>query len=215
MNLRAIVSSLFAVVLIFTALASAQDNGPLHRWTFNVGAGPTAAVGTMHGRLNTGWNFNGGAGINVSNPFAVMLDFGYNTFGISDQALTQLNEPDGNARIYSVTIDPMLRIGYDHRIGAYIIGGAGWYRRTVEFTQPTTAVVPFFDPWFGYFGQAAIPADVVIGSRTIDTGGANIGAGFTVGMAGGAKFYTEARYHWMNAGTHNTTILPITLGVRW
>jgi len=169
----------------------------------------------MHNRLNTGWNFNAGGGINISNPLAIVAEFGYNSFGISDQALSQLNVPDGNTRIYSVTINPMLRIGYDHKFGGYLIGGGGCYRRTVEFTQPTTAIVPFYDPWWGFFGQAAIPADQVIGSRTVDVGGWNVGGGFTFGNAQGPKFYTEARYHWMNAGAHNTTVLPITFGVRW
>jgi hypothetical protein len=214
MKTRTILSFVLAFLVLSTA-ALAQDGGPLHRWTFNVGGGPTAAIGTMHNRLNTGWNFNAGGGLNVSNPFAIVAEFGYNSFGISDQALAAINVPGGSARIYSVTINPMLRFGYDQRIGGYVIGGGGWYRRTVEFTQPTTALVPFFDPWFGYFGQAAIPANQVIGSRTQDVGGANIGAGFTVGVAQGAKFYTEVRYHWMNAGAHNTTVLPVTFGLRW
>ncbi len=212
MNFRATITSLLAVFLLSVAARAQSD---MHRWTFNVGAGPTATIGTMHNRLNTGFNFNAGGGINVSHPLAIMAEFGYNSFGISDQALSALNVPGGNARIYSLTIDPMLRFGYDHKFGGYIIGGGGWYRRTVEFTQPTTAIVPFYDPWWGFFGQAAIPADQVIGSRTVDVGGWNIGAGFTVGIPRGAKFYTEARYHWMNAGTHNTTVLPITFGVRW
>jgi hypothetical protein len=206
---------LLAAFVVFTLAATAQDNGPAHRFTFNVGGGPTAAIGTMHNRLNTGWNFNAGGGLNVNNPFAIVAEFGYNSFGLSNQSLAQLNVPGGNARIYSVTINPMIRFGYDNRIGGYVIGGGGWYRRTVEFTQPTTALVPFFDPWWGFFGQAQIPANQVIGSRTVDTGGANIGAGFTFGVARGAKFYSEVRYHWMNAGTHNTTILPVTFGVRW
>lgn len=211
MNLRATLTILFAFLLISLA-AFAQ---PAHRWTFNVGAGPTAAIGTMHNRLNTGWNINAGGGINASNTFALVAEFGYNSFGVADQALAALNVPDGSARIYSVTLNPMIRFGYDRRFGGYIIGGGGWYRRTVEFTQPTTAIVPVFDPWFGFIGSAVIPADQVIGSKTNDAGGANIGAGFTFGVAEGAKFYTEVRYHWMNAGSHNTTVLPITFGFRW
>jgi hypothetical protein len=204
--------SFLAALVLCTAVAFAQ---PAHRFTFNIGGGPTIPVGPVHSRLNTGYNFNAGGGLNLSDAFAITAEFGYNHLGVSDRALSELSVPDGSSRVYSVTINPMLRFGYDRKFGGYIIGGGGWYRRTVEFTRPTTTTVPFFDPWFGFFGTAVIPADVVIGSRTIDTGGANVGAGLTIGVAQGAKFYTEVRYHWMNAGTHDTTLLPVTFGLRW
>ena len=213
MKTLATLFSLFCL-LAFGSLAIAQD-GPDHRWNFNIGAGPTVPVGSIHSRLNTGWNFSAGGGINLSNALGIIAEFHHDNLGVSDRALRDLNVPNGSARIYSLTINPTLRFGYDQKIGGYIIGGGGWYRRTVEFTQPTTAVVPVFDPWFGFLGQAVIPADQVIGSRTIDTGGANIGAGVTYGLPRGAKFYAEVRYHWMNAGRHDTTMLPITFGLRW
>jgi hypothetical protein len=205
---------LCAAFVALSSLVFAQD-GPAHRFTFNVGAGPTVPVGVMNNKLNTGWNINAGAGVNLSNPFAIIAEFGYNNLGVSDQALAALNVPDGTTRIYSVTIDPMIRFGYGHRVGGYVIFGGGWYRRTVEFTRPTTAIVPFFDPWFGFFGTAIIPANQVLGSFTNDAGGANAGAGITIGVPHGAKFYAEARYHYINAGRHKTTILPITFGIRF
>lgn len=41
-----------------------------------------------------------------------------------------------------------------HLIGTfdtYLIGGGGYYRRTVEFTQPAITTVTAFDPFFGFY----------------------------------------------------------------
>ena len=97
-----------------------------------------------------------------------------------------------------------------------MIGGGGLYTRTVEFTRPTTAAVPFFDPWFGFFGTAFIPANRVIGTVTRHAGGWNAGGGLTFGIGhGGAKFYTEARYHWAGTEGRPIQIVPVTFGLRW
>src|SRR5690242_12210202 len=47
-------------------------------------------------------------------------------------------------------------------INPYVVGDVGYYRRVVEFTQPTLQPAVVFDPFFGFF-QGAIPADRVLG----------------------------------------------------
>src|SRR5437870_3521674 len=82
------------------------------------------------------------------------------------------------------------------RATPYIVGGGGYYRRTVEFTQPTTEIITAFDPFYGFF-PAAVPANIVLGSFTQNKGGLNGGAGVSVRIRGdsSASFFAEARYH--------------------
>ena len=46
-----------------------------------------------------------------------------------------------------------LRITDGHKVNPYAGGGVGYYRRTVQFTQPTLTPVFFFDPFFDPFSR--------------------------------------------------------------
>jgi Outer membrane protein beta-barrel domain len=208
------VAALAAVTFVSSGLHAQTFSE--HKWNFNVGAGVTPALGTTGDRMNTGWHYTLGGGYSFNTREALMLEFSQTEMGVSNSVLNNLNVPDGNARIYSVTLDPVYRFWAGAHVGAYGIAGVGYYRRTVEFTQPTTAIVPVFSPWFGYIGPVAIPANEVIGSFSSNAVGLNVGLGFTIGNPeGGPKFYTEVRYHWVNTRNSPTDILPITLGIRW
>jgi hypothetical protein len=127
----------------------------------------------------------------------------------------QVNEPAGNAHIWALKLDPVLRflnIGPAH---VYAIVGGGYYRRTVQFTRATTTVVDIFDPWWGYFGPAVVPENQVLGTVTKGAGGANGGLGASFNVSGHTQHYVEARYHYVWTENRATQILPITFGVRW
>src|SRR4051812_27707980 len=156
-----IVLTLMLTILFVNPTLNAQsDIG--HRWDFNVGGGVTPAIGSIHRRLNTGWDITAGAGYNFTNVFGVRGEYMYNGFGVSQSVLNALNVPNGNAHMNSITLDPIIHLRTMGRFSGYLIGGGGYYRRTVEFTQPTTAVVHVFDPWWGYLGPAIVPFNQVI-----------------------------------------------------
>jgi hypothetical protein len=77
--------------------------------------------------------------------------------------------------------------------------------------------VTAFDPFFGVFFPANIPANTVLGSFTQNKGGLNIGAGVSVRVRGdsNAKFYAESRYHYIFTTPVGTSLLPVTFGLRW
>jgi hypothetical protein len=83
----------------------------------------------------------------------------------------------------------------------------------VEFTQPTRALVTVFDPFFGFY-PVAVPANQVIGSISRNGGGFNIGAGveFRILVAG---VYIESRWHRAYTSPTNTTMTPLTIGIRF
>jgi hypothetical protein len=124
-------------------------------------------------RLDRGFNLGVGAGVNFAPEFGVTLDFGFNNLGVNPTTLTSLGIPGGSARVYSLTLQPVVRIGGRHRVNAYVTAGGGYYRRTVEFTEPTIEFVTGFDPYFGVFYPVGIPVNTVLGSFSQNRGGLN------------------------------------------
>jgi opacity protein-like surface antigen len=187
-----------------------------NKFTFNIGGGFTEPVRHTDGRLNTGFNITAGAGVNLAPQVGVIGEFGYNQLDLSDAALSLAGVPAGSTRIYSLTLNPIVRFNPRGRFDAYVVGGGGYYRRTVEFTQPTTATVTAFDPFYGFF-PALVPANVVLGSFIQNKGGLNIGGGISVRVRGDSntKFFAETRYHYLYTTPVRTSILPVTFGIRW
>ena len=62
-------------------------------------------------------------------------------------------------------------------VDPYFTGGVGYYRRTIQFTQPTVAPVDIFDPFFGFFFfPTLVPANLVLGNITLVVASAGIWA---------------------------------------
>ena len=142
------------------SLAQAQTEPP--RFSFDVGGGFTKPIGSLESRLDTGWNVQAGAGINLAPWLGVMGQFMYNESGLSGSYLQSLNQPDGSFRLWGFSADPIIHFNPRGAVDFYLIGGPGIYRRTVEFTKPTIATVTAFDPFFGFFFPVNVPAHEVI-----------------------------------------------------
>ena len=207
---------LFAIATTVVALSmvSVAQIEAAHKLTVNVGGGVTPTVGAIGSRLNTGWNVTGGVGYRVDPHFSTTLQVGYNGFGVSRRVLNEANVPGGTAHMWSVTLDPKFNFKPGSRVSPYVIGGAGYYRRTVEFTAPTTAPALVFDPFFGFF-STLVPADRVLGRTTKDGAGGSLGAGFDFGITHGTSFFAEARYVYAGTGNLPTRVVPVTFGLRW
>ncbi|HXE14844.1 MAG TPA: porin family protein [Bryobacteraceae bacterium] len=191
----------------------AQD---FHHFTFNVGGGFTGITGSEAGKLDHGGNFQVGAGYNINPHFGFVGNFMFNQLGITGQQLDALQQPDGNARVYSFTVDPTFRFPLFGSVQGYALFGGGWMRRTVQFTKPTLAQITIFDPWWGYYGPALIPVNQILGSVSSNAGVVEFGAGMNIPLPRmSAKLFIEGRY--MHGYTENspTTIVPLTVGLRW
>jgi opacity protein-like surface antigen len=208
-------SKLFTVVLVLVLAAGgyAQD---LHRFTFHAGAGFSPLVGDISSRLDNGWNFEVGGGYNFTSYFSATVDYMYSGFGVANRVLNEAQVPDGNAHLWSITVNPKVTLRRASRIRPYIAGGVGYYRRTVEFTQPTTVPVTIFDPFFGFVFNTLLPANQVIGDVRRGGVGGSLGGGLEVHLGDtGVKFFSEARYHYADTGSIPTRMIPLTLGFRW
>jgi opacity protein-like surface antigen len=194
--------------------AAAQNNNHI---TFDAGAGFSEPVRATDGRVNTGFNVNAGVGVNFVPAFGLKAEFGFNRFDLSDRSLNTAGVPGGNARVYSVTLAPIVRFHPHGRFDPYVIGGGGFYRRTVDFTQPTIATGTVFDPFYGFSYPVAYPANTVLASFVQNKMGWNVGAGFEVQVKGdsNAKFFAETRYHRIYTTPVRTEMLPVEFGFRW
>jgi hypothetical protein len=186
------------------------------KFAFSIGGGFTEPVVHSDGRFDPGFNINGGGGYNFTPNFGAMLDFGFNHLGVNSNQLSTLGVPAGTGRIYSLTLDPIIHFHPHVKFDAYVIGGGGYYRRTVEFTQPAVETVNVFDPFFGFF-PANIPTNVILGTFTQNKAGLNIGGGVSMRIRGesNTKFFAEARYHYLFTSPVRTAVLPVTFGLRW
>ncbi len=202
------------LILLFTVLyGRAQD------WkhvTFDVGGGVSPLAGDIHRRLNNGWNVRVGGGYNFTSRFSASLEYTYNGFGVSRNVLNEAQVPSGTAHLWSLTVDPKVRFMSDNIVSPYVVGGVGYYRRTVEFTNPTLVPVLVFDPFFGVFFKSFVQQDQILGRIRQSGVGGSLGAGVDVKLNGtGLKFFAEGRYHYADTGRIPTRMIPVTFGVRW
>jgi opacity protein-like surface antigen len=200
--------------LVLTDRSFAQDEG--NHFTINVGGGLTTITGHDAGRLDHGGNFQVGAGYYFNRFFGVTGNFVFNQLGITGSELLRLDVPDGNARVYTFTVDPTLRLPLGQHWSAYVLAGGGYLRRTVEFTQPTVAQTFVFDPWWGYLGPALVPVNQILGSVTSNAGTFDVGAGINIPLpVPRLRLFVESRYFHGFTDKTNTMVVPITVGIRW
>jgi hypothetical protein len=203
-----IVSSV--VCLFAAALVNAQET---QKFTFNIGAGFTRPAGNTGNHLDTGWNVQGGAGYNFSPYVGTNVDLAFNDLGIASADLSRIGVPGGNVHVFSATLDPIVHLNPHGHVDFYLTGGGGLFHWYQEFTRPAVAIVPGFDPFFGFY-SAAVPATQVLSSYSVNRPGIDVGAGVAVGTWKG-KVFAEAKYdHIYMRGSH-ADYIPVTFGFRW
>jgi opacity protein-like surface antigen len=202
-----------AAVLLLAGTCFAQS---LNKIALTAGGGFTEPVVHSDSRFDPGFHFGFGAGYKLHPRLTLMGEFGFYHLGVSSRILNNVGAPDGSGRIYSVTANPVVHLNPRGRFDPYLIGGGGYYRRTVEFTEPAVKTVTAFDPFFG-FVPVNVATNVVLGSFTQNSGGLNIGGGFSMRLRGesNTSFFAETRYHYLFTNPVRTTVLPVTFGIRW
>jgi hypothetical protein len=178
------------------------------RWTFDFGGGPTSVIGGSRDQLTNGWNINFGGGYNFTPRVGMILEFMNAGLGVTDAALQQNQATDGDAHVWSVTLNPVWRFRIGGPVGAYLIGGGGFYEREMIFDEPVQVFVPSFGGGFFVPGTETV-------RQTDDAGGVNVGGGITCNLGWGTKLFVEARYHHIFTSGGATRIIPVSIGLRW
>jgi hypothetical protein len=228
-----------------------------NKYTFFGGAGFTLPTGGTHNYLTPGYKFQVGGGRNFNKTLGVVLQFDYDHFGFQTATLNKLlsiynneiavynaanpgntvspfTQLGGSSHDWSFTLDPIVNYYNGDRLGAYVVGGAGFYHKTANFTIPQVGT--YCDIYYGCYQYQA---NQTIDKYTSNAFGLNGGFGFTFKPSrfAGERFYAEARYVWTdnqpkpysetgttaNPNYYNvfpqnsarTTYIPITFGLRF
>jgi len=197
----------------FTQAAVAQN------FNFNIGGGPGFPLSSTGDFAGISYNFVAGGGPNLTPHVKLVGEFMFHGLPPLQNVLDQAGVPSGKGRLYVLSANVMVGTGNTRR-GVYLIGGGGWYRRTIEAqaTQFRAGEVcaPVLAWWNVQCVNGIFPTNVTIASNTSSAPGFNIGGGFTFSPWQSAPyFYTEVRYHRAFTGKIDTTILPLTFGIRF
>jgi hypothetical protein len=194
--------------------------------TTNLGIPLTVALNPTGRFLSGGWGVDSGVGYNFDRRNALIGEFMWNTLNPTNAALqpirVALQSPNisGHTNLFALTGNYRYELR-GKTLGAYFIGGGGWYRRSSGLTKPIpTGTSSSCDPawlWWGYNCTTGIViTNVTIASSSSTAFGANGGVGFTI-RVGEAPYrvYVESRYHYAPTGKINTQLVTITAGIRY
>ena len=241
--MRRLLGTVF-MVLVAAAPAVAQDR-PVG---VNFGFGVAFPIGPKDFKddFNTGWDGGAGVTFNVTPVIGVQAEYMYYRFGGPDRTINISTLPEGgttstsviesNHQMQTVTFNMVYTpsLGTDRPVGAYVLGGGGYYHRLIQLTTPAVGYTTICDPYWLVCYPTLVSVDKIIGDKSSDDFGINFGGGITFGTD--VKFYVEARYHYvwgkevkpqaanLPAGltvpcaegcSTNAQYVPLTFGVRW
>jgi Outer membrane protein beta-barrel domain len=202
------------ICCVLTSHASAQS------YNFNFGGGAGFPLSTTNDFANTSYNLVVGGGPNLTPHLKMNAEFMFHGLPVQQSVINQLSVSNVKGRLYSLTGNLILGTPIGGSKTAYLIAGGGWYRRTLEaketVLQAGTKCAPFWVWWNIQCVDGIFPTDVTVGSRTSSAPGFNVGGGVSLRLwDSSANFYTEVRYHRAFTQGIDTTVLPLTFGIRW
>jgi hypothetical protein len=217
--LKKILISVGLLAQVYVPPVHAEDFGNL---AFNIGGGVSTPLNPTSNYASINGHFAVGAGYNADKANSILGEFQWNGMPPNLRALHPSDVPFGSVNQYSLTAN------YRHKwdklggspIGAYLIGGGGWYYRHASVSKtfvlpPSTACTPIF-AWWGFTCATSGFVDTAqIAANGTSAGGLNAGGGFTIQLSdSGWKFYVESRYNYAWSRIPSTFI-PVTFGFRF
>ena len=234
--MRKLMMMAFAACL-FATPALAQDK-PVE---VNFGFGWTFPSMDFKNSFDAGWHGTVGATFWANPKFGFLVDYTYNKMDGPQKVINVASNPivgapttsgllEANHQIHAVTFDAVFRAGHEGPVGVYVLGGGGYYHRIVQITTPSVGYTTFCDPYWYVCYPALVSVDQIIGDRSSNDFGINVGGGITFGHS--AKFYIESRYHYVwgpeiapavpatgtqtsPTRTTNAAYFPLTFGIRF
>ncbi len=189
-------------------------------YNVNFGGGPGFPLSQTGKFANTSYNLVAGGGPNIGSHVKLNGEFMFQGLPVKQSLIKETGLSEVKGRLYSLTGNVFTGISREGK-SLYLIGGGGWYRRTLEakttVLQAGSSCSPGWVWWDIECVNGIFPTDITIGSRTVSAGGFNVGVGFafSIGESGTPSFYTEIRYHRAFTPSVETVVLPVTFGIRW
>jgi opacity protein-like surface antigen len=174
-----------------------------------------------------------GAGFSVApaagSPVDFRFDVNYARNGATNALLalsqtTNSSINEGNARIWSATLDLEFRIPLGGGVQAYFLGGGGAYNTRIAFRKPVFVNGGYYggafggyycDPFYGFcyggYGEENVA------SHTVTKFGWNAGMGLNFPLENGASWFLEGRYNRIQVNNASIPIayVPIMIGLRF
>jgi opacity protein-like surface antigen len=229
------------VILVASVPASAQDK-PVD---VNIGFGATFPTSGFKDSFDTGWDGTIGVTFNLNEHLGLQGEYIYARMNGPEKTILVSVNPGGIGSAQLIESNQQMHIGSfnlvyknhpsDRVVGGYVLGGFGIYHRTIQLTSPAVGYTTFCDPYWYVCYPAVVSVDNILGDRSSNDFGIDVGGGVTFGHE--AKFYVETRYHYVwgpsitttgstlpaAAGTvncssgcsSNASYIPLTFGVRW
>jgi hypothetical protein len=117
---------------------------------------------------------------------------------------TALTGSSAHGSFDATTLDPTVRYLFNRRTSVYLVGGFGWLRRGVAFKGANPASLTM--------SNGLTLSRVATDSGVFDFGG---GVNFGLTRNGGVMLYAEARVYRGLAVNSGTTLVPLSIGLRW
>jgi hypothetical protein len=221
-------SLLLSVTLIILAwlqpLHSQEDDcGDECKLNSNVAIIVSVPLKTTAQVTSTGWGTVGGVGWNINKRNALIGEFLWNRL-YSDSATLQTLQPTGNLNgsvdLYSVTGNYRFELR-GRLLGAYVIGGGGWYMRNTNLSQSVTVgagtvCTPAWLWWGFTCTSGTVNVSQTLASSSSNALGGNAGGGFTIRVGPAPyRLYAEARYHFAPTKNISTQLVAVTFGIRY
>lgn len=200
----------------------------VHRLTIEVGGGASAPAGDK-ADITWGDGILLGAGVNINHNLATFIEYQFLDNKVPGLVIAESGAQGGRYHIWSFTLAPVYDMFPKSANDAYLVGGGGFYRKVMNFTDPTESC------GFFYYYYTCGTSNQVVGHISSNQGGWNIGGGYQHrfgGMYGlsRTRFFAEVRYLEVlspvikSASANglspvnvsaNTKLMPITVGIRW
>jgi hypothetical protein len=194
-----------ALVLGLASCALAQDRLEFHSCTADLGGGLSWAEGNDSKGLNSpGWVLQAAGGFATGKRLAFIVDFLFQQDSIRAGALKeQMGSPaGGKARFESTLLEPTWIVGANRRANVYVLGGFGWFHRSVKFTNPGDTLTN--------------PGNLVEGKSSANSGAFDGGVGVNIRLGkSNVRAFVEGRVIHGLTRNIDSTITPLTGGIRW
>jgi opacity protein-like surface antigen len=208
--MKQLVTALFGL-LVAAAPAAAQDYKPVD---INFGFGWAFPSADFKKDFSAGWNGTIGATFNFTPRFGIQAEYIYNHMDGPDKTIPISTAPglaaatngiiESNHQMHVGSFNLIYHSSASHSgIGGYVLGGAGIYHRIVQLTSPAVGYTTYCDPYWYVCYPAAVSIDQIIGDRSSNDFGIDLGGGITFGHQ--ARFYVESRFHYVWGRTINPT----------
>jgi hypothetical protein len=210
--------------LVASSWAQFEGKSSVPRFNYNVGGGFGWGRGDVSSFVGDSYVAVAGAGMNFTRMFGFNGEYMYYDLTPKTSVADTQHLGSANGSLQSFSLNGLVRPHYKFvGISGYGIFGVGFYDRRVSSTtgriNPGSYCQPSWIWWDIYCVNNLTPSpnSQYLGDVSKIAGGYNFGGGATYPLKRwhNAKVYAEFRYHHAYQSDVVTTVVPITVGLRW